>query len=184
MQLDTVNLTLLDGAATIELNRPQALNAWNKQLGEDLLAALEPSSHRARRPRRSHHRRRAGLLLRRRPARHQRRRLDARGPPERLRSAHRALPPDHARHSRDGKAGGGGGQRRRGRHRLLAGALLRSGAGGAERLLPARLRQHRTGARRGLLAVRARPAWGWRGPPRWRCSASAYPRRRRSIGDS
>jgi 2-(1,2-epoxy-1,2-dihydrophenyl)acetyl-CoA isomerase len=41
MQLDTVNLTLLDGAATIELNRPQALNAWNKQLGEDLLAALD-----------------------------------------------------------------------------------------------------------------------------------------------
>ncbi|HEV7937640.1 MAG TPA: enoyl-CoA hydratase-related protein [Solirubrobacteraceae bacterium] len=40
MQLDTVNLTLLDGAATIELNRPQALNAWNKQLGEDLMAAL------------------------------------------------------------------------------------------------------------------------------------------------
>jgi 2-(1,2-epoxy-1,2-dihydrophenyl)acetyl-CoA isomerase len=40
MQLDTVNLTLLDGAATIELNRPQALNAWNKQLGEDLLTAL------------------------------------------------------------------------------------------------------------------------------------------------
>jgi 2-(1,2-epoxy-1,2-dihydrophenyl)acetyl-CoA isomerase len=40
MQLDTVNLTILDGAATIELNRPQALNAWNKQLGEDLLAAL------------------------------------------------------------------------------------------------------------------------------------------------
>jgi 2-(1,2-epoxy-1,2-dihydrophenyl)acetyl-CoA isomerase len=40
MRLDTVNLTVLDGAATIELNRPQALNAWNKQLGEDLLAAL------------------------------------------------------------------------------------------------------------------------------------------------
>src|ERR1700679_2408163 len=44
MQLDTVNLTLLDGAATIELNRPQALNAWNKQLGQDLLAALTRSS--------------------------------------------------------------------------------------------------------------------------------------------
>lgn len=44
MQLDTVNLTLLDGAATIELNRPQALNAWNKQLGEDLLAALAHAS--------------------------------------------------------------------------------------------------------------------------------------------
>jgi 2-(1,2-epoxy-1,2-dihydrophenyl)acetyl-CoA isomerase len=40
MQLDTVNVTLLDGAAKIELNRPQALNAWNRQLGEDLLAAL------------------------------------------------------------------------------------------------------------------------------------------------
>lgn len=40
MRLDTVNLTVLDGAATIELNRPQALNAWNKQLGEDLLSAL------------------------------------------------------------------------------------------------------------------------------------------------
>jgi 2-(1,2-epoxy-1,2-dihydrophenyl)acetyl-CoA isomerase len=40
MQLDTINLTVLDGAATIELNRPEALNAWNKQFGEDLLAAL------------------------------------------------------------------------------------------------------------------------------------------------
>jgi 2-(1,2-epoxy-1,2-dihydrophenyl)acetyl-CoA isomerase len=40
MQLDTVKVTLDDGAATIELNRPQALNAWNKPFGEDLLAAL------------------------------------------------------------------------------------------------------------------------------------------------
>jgi 2-(1,2-epoxy-1,2-dihydrophenyl)acetyl-CoA isomerase len=40
MQLDTVNTTLSGGAATIELNRPEALNAWNKQFGEDLLAAL------------------------------------------------------------------------------------------------------------------------------------------------
>lgn len=44
MQLDTVNLTLLDGAATIELNRPQTLNAWNKQLGEDLLTALDQAA--------------------------------------------------------------------------------------------------------------------------------------------
>jgi hypothetical protein len=29
MRLDTVNLTHTDGAATIELNRPDALNAWN-----------------------------------------------------------------------------------------------------------------------------------------------------------
>jgi 2-(1,2-epoxy-1,2-dihydrophenyl)acetyl-CoA isomerase len=40
MQLDTVNFTLAGRAATIELNRPDALNAWNKQFGEDLLAAL------------------------------------------------------------------------------------------------------------------------------------------------
>jgi 2-(1,2-epoxy-1,2-dihydrophenyl)acetyl-CoA isomerase len=36
----TVNVSLTDGVATVQLNRPQALNAWNHQLGEDLLAAL------------------------------------------------------------------------------------------------------------------------------------------------
>jgi 2-(1,2-epoxy-1,2-dihydrophenyl)acetyl-CoA isomerase len=40
IQLETVNVLLTDGVATIELNRPAALNAWNKQLGLDLLAAL------------------------------------------------------------------------------------------------------------------------------------------------
>jgi 2-(1,2-epoxy-1,2-dihydrophenyl)acetyl-CoA isomerase len=39
-QLETVNLSLAGGVATIELNRPEALNAWNKQLGLDLLSAL------------------------------------------------------------------------------------------------------------------------------------------------
>jgi 2-(1,2-epoxy-1,2-dihydrophenyl)acetyl-CoA isomerase len=38
--LETVNLRLQDGAARIELNRPETLNAWNAQLGADLLAAL------------------------------------------------------------------------------------------------------------------------------------------------
>jgi 2-(1,2-epoxy-1,2-dihydrophenyl)acetyl-CoA isomerase len=39
--LETVNLTIgPNGAATVELNRPEALNAWNQQLGADLLAAL------------------------------------------------------------------------------------------------------------------------------------------------
>jgi 2-(1,2-epoxy-1,2-dihydrophenyl)acetyl-CoA isomerase len=38
--LETVNVSVLNGAATIELNRPQALNAWNQQFGQDLLAAL------------------------------------------------------------------------------------------------------------------------------------------------
>jgi 2-(1,2-epoxy-1,2-dihydrophenyl)acetyl-CoA isomerase len=40
LELETVGVVLDDGAATIELNRPQALNAWNKQFGEELLAAL------------------------------------------------------------------------------------------------------------------------------------------------
>jgi 2-(1,2-epoxy-1,2-dihydrophenyl)acetyl-CoA isomerase len=39
--LETVNLSLSDGVATIELNRPQALNAWNTQFGHDLMSALE-----------------------------------------------------------------------------------------------------------------------------------------------
>ena len=39
-QLETVNVSLADGVATIQLNRPEALNAWNRQFGEDLLAAL------------------------------------------------------------------------------------------------------------------------------------------------
>jgi 2-(1,2-epoxy-1,2-dihydrophenyl)acetyl-CoA isomerase len=39
-QRETVNVHREDGAATVELNRPQALNAWNAQLGADLLDAL------------------------------------------------------------------------------------------------------------------------------------------------
>jgi 2-(1,2-epoxy-1,2-dihydrophenyl)acetyl-CoA isomerase len=39
-QLQTVNVSVADGVATVQLNRPQALNAWNGRLGEDLLAAL------------------------------------------------------------------------------------------------------------------------------------------------
>jgi 2-(1,2-epoxy-1,2-dihydrophenyl)acetyl-CoA isomerase len=43
-QLETVNVRLADGAATLELNRPQALNAWNTRLGADLLAALRQAA--------------------------------------------------------------------------------------------------------------------------------------------
>jgi 2-(1,2-epoxy-1,2-dihydrophenyl)acetyl-CoA isomerase len=39
-QLETVNLTIDEGVATIELNRPETLNAWNGQFGDDLLAAV------------------------------------------------------------------------------------------------------------------------------------------------
>ena len=40
-EYETVNLWRQEGAATIELNRPQRLNAWNRQFGLDLLAAVQ-----------------------------------------------------------------------------------------------------------------------------------------------
>lgn len=40
-ELQTVNVTVADGVGTVELNRPEALNAWNTQLGLDLRAAVE-----------------------------------------------------------------------------------------------------------------------------------------------
>ncbi len=43
-QLETVNVRVQEGTATIELNRPEALNAWNAQLGADLLAALDDAT--------------------------------------------------------------------------------------------------------------------------------------------
>jgi 2-(1,2-epoxy-1,2-dihydrophenyl)acetyl-CoA isomerase len=41
IELETVEVLFEDGVATVTLNRPQALNAWNKQFALDLLAALE-----------------------------------------------------------------------------------------------------------------------------------------------
>ena len=38
--MPAVTLTTADGLATIELNRPEALNAWNTALGDELLAAV------------------------------------------------------------------------------------------------------------------------------------------------
>lgn len=38
---ETVNLHRNGGELRIELNRPEGLNAWNEQLGRDLLAALD-----------------------------------------------------------------------------------------------------------------------------------------------
>jgi 2-(1,2-epoxy-1,2-dihydrophenyl)acetyl-CoA isomerase len=35
-----VSLSIVDGLATIELNRPEALNAWNQALGDELLSAV------------------------------------------------------------------------------------------------------------------------------------------------
>jgi 2-(1,2-epoxy-1,2-dihydrophenyl)acetyl-CoA isomerase len=39
-KLETIKLTRADGAATIELNRPETLNAWNRRFGEELNAAV------------------------------------------------------------------------------------------------------------------------------------------------
>ena len=39
-EYETVNVHRYGAAATIELNRPDSLNAWNAQLGHDLLAAI------------------------------------------------------------------------------------------------------------------------------------------------
>lgn len=38
---ETVNVHRRAGAAVIELNRPETMNAWNRQFGVDLLAAVE-----------------------------------------------------------------------------------------------------------------------------------------------
>jgi 2-(1,2-epoxy-1,2-dihydrophenyl)acetyl-CoA isomerase len=40
-ELETINIHRRGGAATIELARPETMNAWNKQFGLDLLAAVE-----------------------------------------------------------------------------------------------------------------------------------------------
>src|SRR3954470_3838053 len=42
--METVDLQVSDGAATILLNRPEVLNAWNRQFGEDLLSAVESAA--------------------------------------------------------------------------------------------------------------------------------------------
>ena len=39
-EYETINLFRRDGAAKIELNRPDRVNAWNDQFSVDLLAAI------------------------------------------------------------------------------------------------------------------------------------------------
>jgi 2-(1,2-epoxy-1,2-dihydrophenyl)acetyl-CoA isomerase len=40
MEFETIDVTVADGAATVTLNRPQKLNAWNLRLGRELGEAL------------------------------------------------------------------------------------------------------------------------------------------------
>jgi 2-(1,2-epoxy-1,2-dihydrophenyl)acetyl-CoA isomerase len=44
LDLETVELTIVDRVAWVTLNRPDALNAWTVQLGEELLAALNAAA--------------------------------------------------------------------------------------------------------------------------------------------
>jgi 2-(1,2-epoxy-1,2-dihydrophenyl)acetyl-CoA isomerase len=44
VDLETVKLQIASGVARIVLNRPQALNAWTRQLGEDMLSALNKAA--------------------------------------------------------------------------------------------------------------------------------------------
>ncbi|HEX8977442.1 MAG TPA: enoyl-CoA hydratase-related protein [Solirubrobacteraceae bacterium] len=41
VNLETVDLTSADGVAWVTMNRPEALNAWTRQLGRDMMAALD-----------------------------------------------------------------------------------------------------------------------------------------------
>jgi 2-(1,2-epoxy-1,2-dihydrophenyl)acetyl-CoA isomerase len=44
VDLETVKLEVASGVARIVLNRPEALNAWTRQLGEDMLSALQKAA--------------------------------------------------------------------------------------------------------------------------------------------
>ena len=71
-ELETINLRrgASNGAELrIELNRPERMNAWDKQLGLDLLAAVELAAERPRGACGDDHRRGPRVLLGRRPAR-------------------------------------------------------------------------------------------------------------------
>ena len=41
LNLETVDLTRSGGVAWVTMNRPEALNAWTRQLGRDIIAALD-----------------------------------------------------------------------------------------------------------------------------------------------
>src|SRR5215207_6117883 len=109
---------------------------------------------RRRGARRGHHRRRPRVLLRRRPQGGLR--PHAGGASGRAHGPHGPLSPDHHGDPAHAQARRGGGQRPRRRHRAVAGARRGPGHRARERLLPAGVREHRAGARRGVVAVRAR----------------------------
>ena len=109
-------------------DRPEALNAWNHQLGPELLDAVRSVAADDERARGLRDRQRARVLLGGRPARPRRPPADARGPRRRPHDADDRLPPDPHDAAADAQAGRRGGQRSGRRDRLLAGAVLRPAA--------------------------------------------------------
>ena len=152
---------------------PSALNAWNDQLGHELLDAVRSvaadDAVRAVGVTGSGRAFSSGADLRDMAARP----LTRRGPRRRLHDADDRLSPDPHDAAADAQAGRRGGQRPRRRHRLLARAGLRPDRLRRVGLHAAGLREHRPRARR----RRARPssprARARDARPRWRCSASA-----------
>ena len=123
--LQTVNLRRggSNGAELrIELNRPDRMNAWDRQLGVDLLSAVEHAA--------ADDTVRAVTITGAGRAFSSGADLKAGfdptpdGHPDVEDAAARDLPPDHQRHPAHAQAGAGGGQRPGGRDRLLAGARL------------------------------------------------------------
>ncbi len=72
MPYETIELELDDGVAEVTLNRPERLNAWNQQFGEELRSGDPRGRCRPVGARGADHRRRARVLLGRRPQGHAR----------------------------------------------------------------------------------------------------------------
>ena len=67
MSYETVDVRIEDGVAEVTLNRPERLNAWNEQFGDELRQAILEDCADPVRAGRSDHRRRAWILLGSRP---------------------------------------------------------------------------------------------------------------------
>ncbi len=155
LDLQTVDLQSDGRVARIVLNRPDALNAWTCELGQELLSALDHAAEDPEIRAIVHHRRRPSVLLRRRPE--GRRRVRRPGPPGRPHPSARDLQPADPPRPDGPQAGDRSRQRAGGRHRLLARARRRPRARGGVGLLPDGVRQHRPRPRRRRLADAARP---------------------------
>ena len=151
--METVILERRGGELRITLNRPDTMNAWDKQLGIDLLAAVREAADDdavravtvtgAGRAFSSGADLRAGFDP------------TPEGHPDVLTVLHERYHPIIRRPARAAQAGAGRRQRPGGRDRLLARARRRPDRGARVRLLPARVREHRSGSGRRLVAAGA-----------------------------